>query len=270
MAASLDGQGLEVADLGHAEHCRLPEDVLEALGLAVGHQVRLRRGAECALFTVAGTAPAVQVDPAGRERLGTDGPVAVEPDLFAAEDGPVVGTFEEALVEGGDGLVAVAPHGGEIEALTDGQAERLAERVGGTAWVCRGTWTGWGAFDRWHVTANDVHPASFPGLARIADRGFDRAVAFHAWLQSGIGVGGAAPRPVRVAVRDAIADALGDDVDVFLVDDPAYRGDRPENVVNWLTADGASGIQLEQEGPARVEFGDAIVDAVADALGTGR
>lgn len=167
---------------------------------------------------------------------------------------------------GGPASSPAPPHGGEIEAGTAEQAERLAEGLGGTAWVCRGTWDGWEAFDRWHITANDLHPGSFPALGRIANRGFDRAVSFHAWLRSGVGVGGAAPKRLQETVRDAIGAAVGDDVPVFLVDDPAYRGDRPENVVNWLTADGTSGIQLEQGGIARAKYGDAIVDAVADAL----
>lgn len=266
MGSPLDGLPLAVEPLGHREHCRLPGGVMDALDLVAGQQVRLRSGEHCALYTVVGTADAVQVAPDGRDRLGAGGPVEVAGDVFVPDDGPVVGSFEEAAVDGHDGLAVVAPHGGEIEAYTDVQAERLAERLGATAWVCRGTWSGWEAFDRWHVTANALHPASFPALGRIADRGFDRAVSFHAWLQSGVGVGGAAPLTVREAVRDAIADAVDGDYDVFLVEDPAYRGDKPENVVNWLTADGASGIQLEQGGQVRSAYGEEIVDAVADAL----
>ena len=266
MGDPLEELPLAVEPTDHREHCRLPVEVIEALGLREGQQVLLRSGEHCALYTVAGTADAVQVDPEGRDRLDADGPVEVAADLFVRDDGPVVGSFEEALVEGHDGLAALAPHGGEIEAYTDVQAERLAERLGATAWVCRGTWSGWEAFDRWHITANAVHPASFPALGRIADRGFDRAVSFHAWLQSGVGVGGAASLPVREAVRDAIADAVDGEYDVFLVEDPKYRGDKPENVVNWLTHDGQSGIQLEQGGQVRSAYGEEIVDAVADAL----
>lgn len=257
---------LAVEPLDHREHCRLPEAVVNALDLEVGQQVLLRTGEHCALYTIVGTAESVQVHPDGLDRLGADGPVQVAGDVFVPEDGPTVGSFEEALVEGDDALAAVAPHGGEIEAYTDVQAERLADRLGATAWVCRGTWTGWEAFDRWHITANALHPASFPGLGRIADRGFDRAVSFHAWLQSGVGVGGAASPSVREAVRDAVDEAVDGEFDVFLVEDPKYRGDRPENVVNWLTADGASGVQLEQGGQVRSAYGEEIVAAVADAL----
>lgn len=267
MGDPLDELPLAVEPLDHREHCRLPPDVVDALGLEVGQQVLLRSDERCALYTVAGTADVVQVAPDGHERLDADGPVQVAGDVFVPDDGPAVGSFEEALVEGHDGLAIVAPHGGEIEAYTDVQAERLADRLGATAWVCRGTWSGWEAFDRWHITANAVHPASFPALGRIADRGFDRAVSFHAWLQSGVGVGGAAPESVREAVRDAIADAVDGEYDVFLVEDPKYRGDRPENVVNWLTADGQSGIQLEQGGQVRSAYGEEIVDAVAEVLG---
>ena len=257
---------LRTAPLDDREHCRLPPEIMGDLDLDVGRQVRLRRDDLCALYTVVGTGGDVAVSPEGRARLGAEGPVAVEQRVITPPDDGLAGSLVESVSHGGDHLVACAPHGGGMEEWTDEQAERLADRLGGTAWVCRGHWPGWEAFDRWHVTSNDLHPASFPGLGSIADRGFDRAVSFHAWRQEGIGVGGAAPHDLRVAVRDAIADAVDDSVRVELATDPRYRGDRPGNLVNWLTADGASGVQIEQGRAVRETHRTEIVDAVADAL----
>ena len=257
---------LRTAALSDREHCRLPASVLDAHDLQVGRQVRLRRDDLCALYTVVGADEDVVVSPEGRDRLGARGPVAVDPTVITPPDEGVAGSLVESVSAGGGHLVTCAPHGGGMEAWTDEQAERLADWVGGTAWVCRGHWPGWEAFDRWHVTSNDVHPDSFPGLGRVAERAYERAVSFHAWRKEGIGVGGAAPRDLRTAVRDAIADAVDDSVRVELATDPRYRGDRPGNLVNWLTADGESGVQIEQGRAVREDHRDEVVEAVADVV----
>ena len=69
MGDPLEELPLAVEPTDHREHCRLPVEVIEALGLREGQQVLLRSGEHCALYTVAGTADAVQVDPEGRDRL---------------------------------------------------------------------------------------------------------------------------------------------------------------------------------------------------------
>lgn len=257
---------LRTADLEDREHCRLPPAVLDALDLEVGRQVRLRRGDQCSLHTVVGTADAVEVTQVGEALLDGDGPVEVSPDLVVRPLDPPRGTFRESLDVGGDHLVTCAPHGGEIEPGTHEQATALADRLGGTTWSCLGRWPGGGAFFRWHVTANDLHPASFPRLGEVAERGFDHAVAFHAWRREGIGVGGGAPRSLRVAVRDALRAALDGAVEVELATDARYAGEAPENVVNWLTDDGAGGIQLEQGLAARTTHREAVVEALASVL----
>lgn len=264
-----DPHPLRIATLEDREHCRLPASLVDALGVAVGHQVRLGRDDKCALYTVVGVDDAVVVSEAGRDRLGTEGPVWVDRSVHTPPDGPAAGSFVEAVIDGGDHVVACAPHGGQMEEWTDEQAERLAADLGGTAWVCRGRWPDWEAFHRWHVTSNDIHPASFSELGRIADRGFDRAVSFHAWRREGVGIGGAAAQEVRVAVRNAIADVVDDAFPVELASDPRYRGDSEENVVNWLTGDGASGVQIEQGRAVREAHRYDIADAVADALREG-
>lgn len=248
------------------EYCRLPRTVRDAVGVNAGAQVRLWHEGMPALYTVRdGDEPATS--PAGRDRLQADDgsfeacvdSQVIHPD-HDYETAREVGEFVECVREGDDGLVALAPHGGHVEPGTDAQARRLTER-GATAWYCAGWWPGGGAFDRWHVTSNDTSPDSFPGLATIADRTFDRAVSFHGWTRSGVGVGGGATRAVRVRVRDAIADVV--DAPVFLVAGSTYRGDSPANVVNRLAEEG---VQLEQGIDVRQDAWVAVADAVGDAL----
>jgi phage replication-related protein YjqB (UPF0714/DUF867 family) len=107
--------------------------------------------------------------------------------------------------------------------------------------------------------------ASFPGLDDVADRGFDRAVAFHGWSERGIGIGGLAPESERVRLRDRIARETP--LDVSLVQNGEYAGRSESNVVNRVTADGRSGLQLEQSSDAREEFGGTIARIVADLFG---
>lgn len=284
-----------VSGVGHPEHCLVPPGVLAAADLVPGQQFRLSVDGAPALFTAReGAGDCLRVNSAGRDRLGvtdgytgsatgadggeTTGGTAVE-GFRATLDARVVGDgdAETALEDGGfverlrdDGsgdLVALAPHGGHVEFATAEQAGYLAELAGGVAWRCLGFWPGGGAFDRWHVTSNDLHPDSFPGLSTIAGRGFDRAVAFHGWGRDGVGVGGLAPRAVRARVRDAVADALPGEVEVFLVEG-SCDGSSPENVVNRLAADG--GVQLEQALDVRREHGPAVVEAVSGVLGRDR
>ncbi|MFB6172297.1 MAG: poly-gamma-glutamate hydrolase family protein [Haloarculaceae archaeon] len=249
------------------EHCWLPARVREAADVGVGDQVRLWHGETPALYTVHdGDRP--RVSPGGRDRLGADAPEVaarvdpqvVRPDLDY-EAARETGEFVEGVRSGDETLVALAPHGGHVEPGTDAQARRLADR-GATAWYCAGWWPGGGAFDRWHVTSNDTSLVSFPGLAAVADRTFDRAVSFHGWTHEGVGVGGGAARAVRERVRDAVADAV--DAPAFLVTGSEYRGDDPANVVNRLAAEG---VQLEQSLDVRQTAWEAVADAVADALG---
>lgn len=252
------------------EWCLLPARVRRERGLSVGQQVRLSHDGEPALFTVrcAGDAETLAVSPAGRGRLGATGETfrarldtrVVHPER-GYETARETGEFVERASVGGDGLVALAPHGGHVEVGTDAQARRLAEH-GASAWYCAGWWPGGGAFDRWHVTSNETHPASFPALDRLRERPFVRAVSFHGWTREGVGIGGGAAREIRERVRDAVASAV--ETDVYLVTDETYRGESPENVVNWLGERG--GVQLEQGLDVRTERWAAVADAVSDAL----
>ena len=252
--------------VGNVEHCRLSASVMRRLGVEVGQQVRVgdADGGECALFTVVEAGDALAVTGGGEERASIDAgtTVTVAGSPTTPDDAPYGGTFEETTREGGTRLLACAPHGGGIEPGTDEQALGLADRADATAWVCRGTWPDGSAHDRWHVTSTDVHPASFPGLATVADRDCERAVAFHGSTAAGVAVGGGAPRGLRVRVRDAIDAAVP--LDVRLATRSKYRGVSEDNFVNWAAG---TGIQLEQGERARTEHAGAIADAVADVLG---
>ena len=254
------------------EHCRLPESVLAWVGTEVGRQVRLRRGGECVLSTVVGTTDGdwAVVARAIAALLDGVGPVHVAPKAPTPPASLVAGRFGEQVREGGP-LIAVAPHGGDMEPQTDAQARRVGER-GAAVWTCRGWWPEGRAFDRWHVTSGDIHPGSFPALDGLLGAGsgkrgsFDAAVSFHGWRHDGVGIGGGASRTVRQRVVKAVERVLPPDVTVERIDGGDYVGDDPENIVNWLTADGESGVQIEQSTRVRWCHGSAVADAVANVL----
>lgn len=268
-----------VDDALDPEAARVPASTLSALGAGVGRQVRLRRGRECALFTVVGTADRVELARAGAALVDGDGPLLAAGEATTPPGDAPAGTFLET-VRAGEDLLALAPHGGLIEPRTDDQAAR-AGALGATAWHCRGAWPGdgraerggsdgtavGGAFTRWHVTSTDLHPGSFPGLSRIAERApYAAAVSFHGWRREGVGVGGAAPRSARERVIAALRDALPADVPVRSCAGGPYAGDHPDNVVNRFTPNG--GVQIESSGRVRLdpERRRAVVEAVVGAI----
>ena len=111
-------------------------------------------------------------------------------------------------------FVVIAPHGGMIEKPTDEQAAAVISqlRTAGfpaSMWVCKGFGDATkGASDRWHITSDDIHPASFPLLGSLMSRRFFYGVAFHGFAQQGdeadIYIGGAAPRRLKEALQTAL------------------------------------------------------------------
>jgi hypothetical protein len=182
-----------------AERCSADPGSLARIGRDVGHQVRIRRldvDHFVAVYTVRqpnpddpGRADVVRTGLAGRERLGTDGELdnaVVEATVVdAAPTG--VRFFEEADDSRYQSyFVVIAPHGGKIEEFTDEQATEVVSQLRTAAfpaslWVCKGFGDSTkGAFDRWHITSTDIHPASFPLLRSVMSRRFFYGVAFHA------------------------------------------------------------------------------------------
>lgn len=281
----------------HQEHASARPDFLKALGLDVGRQAIIRRDADrFALYTLtdAGPEPAaetVRMGQDGRGRLGGADEeqfggcldsVAVDPGATEAE--ALRGEkLLELLDDDGqpDGLVVLAPHGGDIEPFTDSQAEHvrgLLADIGVSCWRCKGWKPNGGAVARWHITSTDISSASFPRLATVDARGFRHAVSFHGFAtdpdRPDVLVGGAAPDPLKRVVRAVIAAAVAETglrVAIAGPGDP-LGGDEDRNLVNRLTADRRHGVQIEQQPHARdgtipgstLPRWQAIAAAVAD------
>jgi len=275
-----------------AERCSADPISLANIGRAVGQQVRIRHRDDCrfvAVFTVNQANPdspsrpdVVRTGLLGRERLGDGGELeeaTVEAGVLDAPDEPTAARFFEEAEDTRDQsyFVVIAPHGGMIERHTDEQAAAVVSQLrmaGFTAsmWVCKGFGDATrGASDRWHITSDDIHPASFPLLGSLMSRRFSYGVAFHGFAQQGneadIYIGGAAPPRLKAAVRRALLDRLDPSLSVKIStreDSPKFQGSRPENVINRLAA--GRGIHLEQSAKAREchkEIAGAVVSVFA-------
>jgi phage replication-related protein YjqB (UPF0714/DUF867 family) len=274
--------------IDHREHCSADSGALAGIGRAPGHQVRVRPAADppvFALYTVSQTRDetpdtVVRMGGAGRERLGMTGEFAAVVDSVVPRPGldddeaKRRHEFVERLSDDGThrGLIAIAPHGGDIEPHTDAQAARVAERLaeyGASTWLCKGFGpAGGGALRLFHITSTDIHEGSFPALASVIGRGFRYAVAFHGFRDDGILVGGGAPFRLRSEIACSIVKALaGSNIGVRIAGpDDVFGGDSPRNIVNRLTASGRGGVHIEQSLPARTDHALAIADAVAEVF----
>jgi phage replication-related protein YjqB (UPF0714/DUF867 family) len=264
------------------EHCAPAARTLASLDSGPGHQVRIHRNDEFALFTVSElmhetTEAVVRMGLGGRRRLQKDEEFdgvldtkVVDPDL-CEKDAEDAGELIERLADDGSQthLIAIAPHGGQIEEHTDKQAERVAERLGeqlASAWRAKGWRPDGGAFDRWHITSTDLNPVCFPLLNSVISRRFEHAVAFHGFNdEPGVLIGGTAPAELKERLRQAIQQVLpaGLHVRVALPNE-RFGGDDPNNIVNRLSPCG--GIQIEQGTRPRADHGCDIADVVADAF----
>jgi phage replication-related protein YjqB (UPF0714/DUF867 family) len=267
----------------HREHCSVDPRKLLQIGSAAGCQVRIMGSVDDhVLYTVSEVVDEdpdgiVRMGQVGRERLGTAGEFegvidsqVPHPTLTDAE-AEELGEFVERLHDDGHSstLIALGPHGGDIERFTDEQAERVASTLAGrgaSSWVCRGYKPEQRALISWHVTSDEIDPRSFPRLGSVASRGFANAVSFHGFEEQLILVGGLAPPELRDEIRAAIAEAIDDpEIEVRLATpDDVFNGDDPNNIVNRLTAGGENGVQIEQSLTARTKHWDKIADAVAE------
>lgn len=265
------------------EHMSIDNDLAIYLGLGDQCRVKAPNG-EFALYTVGD----VRGEPgnnrcrmglSARCRLGLTSTFpatlltsVVAPDGTSDQDAAALGEFVERLVDDGasTSICVLAPHGGFIERYTDEQAEHVQTRLAAkdaSSWICKGYKPGGGAYNRWHITSTELSPNSFPGLGQIANRGFAYALSFHGMSHDIVLVGGGAPFALRQQIRDAIeAATLGSITVTVAADGDIYPGDSPNNVVNWLTAGGTGGVQIEQSMAAREQWGLAIADAVADVF----
>lgn len=267
------------------EHCSADPETLAAIVCTRGHQLRvLRNDGEYALYTVSevrqeSPQDIVRMGLAGRRRLGTEDRFDAVLDsqvthpTLSEGDARNANEFIERLDDDGrhGGLIVIAPHGGAIEPHTDDQAEHVASRLaskGVSSWRCKGWGSPRGAFERWHITSTDINPESFPRLNTVIGRGFAYAVAFHGFEESAILVGGCAEETLKCEVAAAIDGVLtGSGIQVRIAQpSDGLGGDDPRNIVNRLTGNGRSGLQIEQPFEARSNHWLDIADAVADVF----
>jgi phage replication-related protein YjqB (UPF0714/DUF867 family) len=267
----------------HGEHCSADPRALSAIGITERQQVRVKRDNDLyALYTVSearteNADDVVRMGPPGRRRLDAEGAFEAEFDsqvVHPAMDDDEArdnGEFVERLGDGGlHGLIAIAPHGGDIELHTDDQARRVSCSLADEAvsfWLCKG-YQARGAEKTWHITSVDINPASFPKLNSIFSRKFTHAVAFHGFEQDGILIGGGtASAELQAEIAAEIVKALaGSNICVRIAaPNDVFGGDNPCNIVNRLTIGGANGVQVEQSLTARTEHWADIAEAVARA-----
>jgi co-chaperonin GroES (HSP10)/phage replication-related protein YjqB (UPF0714/DUF867 family) len=267
------------------EHCSADPKKLATVGRALGHQVRIKRNTtEYGLYTASQARQErpdniARMGETGRKRLGTSDAFVATLDSQVAhptyndDDAKTKNEFVERLKDNGThtGLVVIAPHGGDIEPHTDQQAERVASRLMAkevSSWLCKGWWNGQGdAVDHWHITSTDIHEASFPRLNSIISRRFTYAVAFHGFHKPEILIGGgSAAESLKQEIKTEIERAIAGSGICVRIASPneQYGGDSTQNIVNRLTADRESGIQIEQSRQARSSHWQCIADAVAD------
>jgi phage replication-related protein YjqB (UPF0714/DUF867 family) len=268
---------------GSSYLCSIATEFAQWMGVAPGDQVRIKRNAdEYALYTIKelrkeGNPTTVRMRQSARERLGTDQGFVGQFDTQVVAEGLSDGDareqseFVERLVDDGahTGLLVAAAHGGMIEINTDLQAQHLASLMPGTSsWICKGWRDPDKAYTRWHVSSMHLSPNSFAGLGAIAHRGFRHVVSFHGMSEAGVIIGGRVPLGLREHLREVIADAIADpNVPVVVAaDNGPHRGIDPENFVNWLTADGEGGIQIEQSTLVRDLYWAEIAEAVCSVV----
>jgi phage replication-related protein YjqB (UPF0714/DUF867 family) len=264
------------------EHCAVfstePGNLLQG---GEQYQVRMRRapaGNEYVLYTVSETHGTVEGEDVvhmgadGRARLGGSGAAVLETQvthpILTDKEAAKEDEFVERVTGSGVRLIAIAPHGGEIEPKTDAQAARVAALFGreGRCWVCKGWGQGGGAaYRRWHITSAEISERSFPRLRALMRVRFEQAVAFHGWDLPYIGVGGRADAALKQRVRWAIEAAVEGSVEVLLDSSSGFSGTSKRNIVNRLAASGR-GLHIEQPLGARQEYWEAIADAVGAEL----
>lgn len=268
--------------------CSMPPAALSSMGLALGDQVRIEVTGkdEYALYSVIETSAAevsddiVRMNLSAMKRVGATADFAGILDTAITrciphdEDAADASEFVERLDETDDkhrGLIVCAPHGGMIEPFTRMQAEHVLAILKGqkkdiSCWCCKGWRQNGGAYERWHITSTRLSPRSFPLLGQLQNRAFRYAVSFHGYSGGGtkIQIGGSAPDSLKRELADALRALKGLARRVEMAKPGSdHAGEYPANFVNWLTARGTGGVQIEQPLDVREEHHAQIAGAVA-------
>jgi len=174
-------------------------------------------------------------------------------------------------------FLILAPHGGNIEPDTAGQAETVYKALqtankNPSRWFCLGYRSDeCDADDRWHITSTQINATSFPKLSKIAEHSFMHVISFHGFIAANaadkiIYVGGLSNH--RNGLRDALVAAFPTlDIPAFADVDSHYQSAQPENITNRLAVN-PGGIQIEQSKKVRTDHGTDVANAVADFIKT--
>jgi|APLak6261663543_1056040.scaffolds.fasta_scaffold00221_10 hypothetical protein len=184
-----------------AERCSAGLGMLQSIGRAVDHQVRMTRSNHPKFFALCmaaqadrsssrfkdtGRANEAHTGLTGRERLGTPDKMkaVVQAAVVNAEPPHSETRLFETVKNDGEQtyFIAIAPHGDDIEKHTGDEAELLRSELASNGYpaICKGLGDEFmGVLDRWQISPTDLNPESFPLLKRIATRKFCYGVAFH-------------------------------------------------------------------------------------------
>ncbi|WP_459193183.1 poly-gamma-glutamate hydrolase family protein [Halosimplex sp. J119] len=166
---------------------------------------------------------------------------------------------------GQESVLVCAPHDG-FESNTAQAAGIVRKRIGderASAWFVHAF--GPDAFDRFHITSANISPASYPGLATVADRGFDYCISFHVFRGDDVLVGGLADKTLRDELGERISEAINGKRHVETErSEMRYAGKTQENIVNRLTTDSESGIQIEMPALIAHRYRKRVARTVAD------
>jgi phage replication-related protein YjqB (UPF0714/DUF867 family) len=298
----------KISEHPRREHCSANGNQIRMMGLNPCQQVRIERptenGTTLALYTIDALDDEGEPDNAVyvgftkpedlRDRLGLSsmgsfkGKINAQVTAVGLDDheAELYSEFTEHLADNdyNNGLIVIAPHGGNIEKHTDEQAEYVYEKLLSSKrvsrWICKGfnkTEDG-GAFNRWHITSTDISEESFPKLKTVFGRGFEYAVAFHGYDdgdEKSICIGGiTVDATLKQKIKEEIeGQVLRFGVQVFMDNEcpNQINGNDENNIVNRLSK---NSLQIEQSKKVRTMFDEEnrplrlkIADAVARVIG---
>lgn len=126
---------------------------------------------------------------------------------------------------------------------------------------------GWGesTFDRYHISTNRLDFHRFDGLSQLAERRFQYAVSIHMHNESYNAVGGQADESIRHRITERLDETLPKE-NRYRHADMKYAGKKDSNIVNRITADGGSGIQLELTPKTCYIYRKRVAQAVAGVV----
>jgi len=176
-------------------------------------------------------------------------------------------TTETVLLSGDPAVVALAPHAGQMEPGTGGQARVAAEYCQDAAWWVYEACSDEGsAFSTYHVPSVRINPENYQYLDAVVGSDPAVSVGFHGFSPPGdepdIYVGGRIPRRVRRHIADQLTTSTQfEAVSAYPGDGlwQRYSGTHLQNILTRVAADDGYTLQLEQRRPVRKTAGTHVV-----------